>query len=400
MATGQFALLPLLQPGGARRLPRFLRKTGLLYGACILLYLPLGIYGGQYAGLTPLSVVRLLLFDGTYYHLWYFPARAAGRVPGAAAAAGAGARRGADRGGAALRRGPFRGQLLRPLPRACPRSRPGMRRCSPLSSFARNGIFFAPLFLLLGAELGGGALAVPRRAAGAGLALSLLLFAGEALALRALAWPRHDSMAVFLVPRGAVPLPPAADLPLRGAAGAADALGPCVRPAPALHRGGARRGKGPARDGPPRREQPRALPGRGGAVVRPVRRADPPAPAPARAQKAPGPSSGPGLGGGGRRGAARKRAGAAIPAATGLRAPARAQGGRLRPRRGLRRAGAPARGRAGLLRGDPAGGRGPAPGGRAGARSWSWALCRRRSCRWPGAGASRWPRRTWTTRGA
>ena len=74
MATGQFALLPLLQPGGARRLPRFLRKTGLLYGACILLYLPLGIYGGQYAGLTPLSAVRLLLFDGTYYHLWYFPA--------------------------------------------------------------------------------------------------------------------------------------------------------------------------------------------------------------------------------------------------------------------------------------------------------------------------------------
>ena len=53
MATGQFALLPLLQPGGARRLPRFLRKTGLLYGACILLYLPLGIYGGQYAASRP-----------------------------------------------------------------------------------------------------------------------------------------------------------------------------------------------------------------------------------------------------------------------------------------------------------------------------------------------------------
>ena len=38
MATGQFTLLPLLQPGGARRLPRFLRKTGLLYGACMWLF--------------------------------------------------------------------------------------------------------------------------------------------------------------------------------------------------------------------------------------------------------------------------------------------------------------------------------------------------------------------------
>ena len=199
MATGQFTLLPLLQPGGARRLPRFLRKTGLLYGACILLYLPLGIYGGQYAGLTPLSAVRLLLFDGTYYHLWYFPAALLG-VCLALLLRRALGRAGALTAAALLYAAGLFGDSYYGLAARLPALQAGYAALFSLSSFARNGVFFAPLFLLLGAELGGGALAVPRRAAGAGLALSLLLFAGEALALRALAWPRHDSMAVFLVP--------------------------------------------------------------------------------------------------------------------------------------------------------------------------------------------------------
>ena len=199
MATGQFALLPLLQPGGARRLPRFLRKTGLLYGACILLYLPLGIYGGQYAGLTPLSAVRLLLFDGTYYHLWYFPAALLG-VCLALLLRRALGRAGALTAAALLYAAGLFGDSYYGLAARLPALQAGYAALFSLSSFARNGVFLAPLFLLLGAELGGGALAVPRRAAGAGLALSLLLFAGEALALRALAWPRHDSMAVFLVP--------------------------------------------------------------------------------------------------------------------------------------------------------------------------------------------------------
>ena len=199
MATGQFALLPLLQPGGARRLPRFLRKTGLLYGACILLYLPLGIYGGQYAGLTPLSAVRLLLFDGTYYHLWYFPAALLG-VCLALLLRRALGRAGALTAAALLYAAGLFGDSYYGLAARLPALQAGYAALFSLSSYTRNGVFLAPLFLLLGAELGGGTLAVPRRAAGAGLALSLLLFAGEALALRALAWPRHDSMAVFLVP--------------------------------------------------------------------------------------------------------------------------------------------------------------------------------------------------------
>lgn len=155
MATGQFTLLPLLQPGGARRLPRFLRKTGLLYGACILLYLPLGIYGGQYAGLTPLSAVRLLLFDGTYYHLWYFPAALLG-VCLALLLRRALGRAGALTAAALLYAAGLFGDSYYGLAARLPALQAGYAALFSLSSFARNGVFFAPLFLLLGAALGRG----------------------------------------------------------------------------------------------------------------------------------------------------------------------------------------------------------------------------------------------------
>lgn len=53
-----------------RRTGVFLKKTCLLYGAAVLLYLPLNWYNGGYG---PAEWVKKLLLDGTFYHLWYFP---------------------------------------------------------------------------------------------------------------------------------------------------------------------------------------------------------------------------------------------------------------------------------------------------------------------------------------
>ncbi len=75
MVTGQFVLGPVL---AGRASPRLLwrqsKKILALYGIAILLYLPIGLYAGHYQNLRPLDWLRLLLFDGTFYHLWYFPA--------------------------------------------------------------------------------------------------------------------------------------------------------------------------------------------------------------------------------------------------------------------------------------------------------------------------------------
>ena len=53
-----------------RRTGAFLKRTCLLYGAAVLLYLPLNWYNGGYG---PAEWVKKLLLDGTFYHLWYFP---------------------------------------------------------------------------------------------------------------------------------------------------------------------------------------------------------------------------------------------------------------------------------------------------------------------------------------
>ena len=57
---------------------RQLKKLCLLYGVCILLYLPVNLYAGSFTG--PADVLRKLLVDGTFYHLWYFPATILGIV--------------------------------------------------------------------------------------------------------------------------------------------------------------------------------------------------------------------------------------------------------------------------------------------------------------------------------
>ena len=76
MVTGQFVAAGFTAPSvrATARLHKFIQKTMLLYIFCILLYLPVGIYAGHYKDMTIGSALRMVLFDGTFYHLWYFPA--------------------------------------------------------------------------------------------------------------------------------------------------------------------------------------------------------------------------------------------------------------------------------------------------------------------------------------
>lgn len=83
MITG-FFLIPQLLNGngglnGSNVLGGFLKKTSLLYGAAILLYFPVNIYTGAFKDkLSATGFLKAVLFDGTFYHLWYFPASVLG----------------------------------------------------------------------------------------------------------------------------------------------------------------------------------------------------------------------------------------------------------------------------------------------------------------------------------
>ena len=73
MVTGQFVVSALPKQGAVRAV-RYVKKIALLYGISILCYVPIGLYAGQYEKLGIADVLRMVVFDGTFYHLWYFPA--------------------------------------------------------------------------------------------------------------------------------------------------------------------------------------------------------------------------------------------------------------------------------------------------------------------------------------
>ena len=187
MVTGYF-----LAKDGWRGTQRFWKRTLLLYGAAIVLYIPLNIYMRYMGAFSWYGLARSLLFDGTLYHLWYFPALLLG-VPLAKAFSKLGLRAAIPLAGVLYLIGLggdsyYGGTALVPVLKGF---YDGMFH---VFSYTRNGLFFAPLFLLLGAA---GRKWRPGISM-AGFCLSMAVMAGEALWLRRLGTQRHDSMYLFL----------------------------------------------------------------------------------------------------------------------------------------------------------------------------------------------------------
>ena len=200
MITGYFLLPPFLSGGWAdwNRLWRYQGRLLALYVGAAALYLPVNLYAGQLRGLDGLGAFRLLAFDGTFYHLWYLPAA----MLGVLLTAGLGRRLALNQVlavSAALYLIGLGGDSYWKAAAGIPAVRAVYERLFLVSSYTRNGLFYAPLFLTLGAWLRNRRPWSARRSA-VWFSLFLLLMAGEALALRALGWQRHDSMYLFLPP--------------------------------------------------------------------------------------------------------------------------------------------------------------------------------------------------------
>lgn len=197
MVTGQFLLSGLEHFGAVKRY--FIKIAGL-YGISILLYLPVGIYADHYQDLGPLDFLRLLFFDGTFYHLWYFPACMLGvlliwllsRKLSLKAVTGI---------TAGLYVIGLLGDSYYGLTARVPVVSAIYEGFFHLSSYTRNGLFFAPLYLVMGMWMSRTRI-IRRRplVLGAGLLLSLALMTVEGFTLRHFQLQRHDSMYLFLVP--------------------------------------------------------------------------------------------------------------------------------------------------------------------------------------------------------
>lgn len=165
---------------------RQLKKLLLLYSACVLLYLPLNWYSGGFDG--PLSFLKKLLIDGTFYHLWYFPAAILGTVI-AVKLSRLGLRLALMVAGCLYLIG-LGGDSYFGLVSQIPLLNSFYNGVFTICSYTRNGLFYAPLFLLLGAA----GRAWSHRVSLVGFILSFLLMSGEGLWLHGMGVQRHDSM--------------------------------------------------------------------------------------------------------------------------------------------------------------------------------------------------------------
>lgn len=209
---------------------RALRKYGsriaALYAIAILIYLPLNVYKGDFAeGVKAGPLIRDVLVDGTFYHLWYLPALWLGiylvyylhkKLPLGSVLAVT----------VALYVVGLLGDSYYGLAKQSPVLGSVYDWLFLWFDYTRNGLFFAPVFLALGLwvarryEASGqersvresrGYTADRRKSVtGSTLGLTVLfllslagLFA-EGIALRAAEWPRHDSMYVMLLPAVAI----------------------------------------------------------------------------------------------------------------------------------------------------------------------------------------------------
>lgn len=192
MVTGFFF------PSDPGQLWKSLKKLCLLYGGSILLYLPLGLYAGHYRALYFTDALRMLLFDGSFYHLWYFPAAITGMLLVFA-----------------LKRVlklrwvcvisvvlyviGLSGDSYFGLAEKLPPVKAAYEGMFRLFSYTRNGIFMAPVFLVLGILIQKyGRKKLLRYALW--LLVSFACMTAEAFTLHNLRLQRHDSMYVFLLP--------------------------------------------------------------------------------------------------------------------------------------------------------------------------------------------------------
>lgn len=183
-----------------RKLRHFLKKTGWIYGASILLYLPLNFRNGYFSQsqLLP-ELLKDLIFDGTMYHLWYLPASMLGMLIAWKLVEKLDFSKGLVTALLLYLVGLF-GDSYYVVVEKLPLLKAFYDRLFELFDYTRNGLFFAPVFLMLGGFIADERRKLSSVEAGVGFLISLGLLLAEALILHRHGFQRHDSMYVFLLP--------------------------------------------------------------------------------------------------------------------------------------------------------------------------------------------------------
>lgn len=201
MVSGYFILPGYLfdRSKDYRPVMRFVKKGLLLYTAASLLYLPVNLYAGHLEHPGIYDVFRALVFDGTFYHLWYLPASLLGmallcllsrRLPFPAVF-----------GISLLLYGiGLFGDSYYGLIADCPGIGDFYDMLFQIFTYTRNGIFYVPVFLAMGAYAAHDRQTTKTAVLVWAFCLSAVCMITEGLLLHSCDLQRHDSMYLFLLP--------------------------------------------------------------------------------------------------------------------------------------------------------------------------------------------------------
>lgn len=198
IVTGYFTLGKGAIEQGAGKVKKAALHLGGIYCLVTLLYLPVNYYSGNLPK-TAGEAAKQIIFDGTFYHLWYLPGVILGmglvffmlRLLG--------------------KRNTFFVTLLLYVVGLFGDSYYGVAMKVPglkevydvlfsFSSYTRNGIFFTPVFLSLGAWLGGSHYRASKDICKVGILVSMIGLLLEGEITTNLELQRHNSMYFSLIP--------------------------------------------------------------------------------------------------------------------------------------------------------------------------------------------------------
>lgn len=182
------------------KLQMFIKKTIKIYGVSILIYLPLNIYAHYFSKelLLP-RIIQDIVFNGTFYHLWYLPASIFGAVIT----------------WFLIKKLDYKksffivaflyvigllGDSYYGIAGQFSISREFYNLLFQIMYYTRNGLFFAPIFFWLGSFIANKQINFSVLENSLGFCASLLLMVTEAITVHRFNLPRHDSMYIFLVP--------------------------------------------------------------------------------------------------------------------------------------------------------------------------------------------------------
>lgn len=182
------------------KLKSFVKKTALIYGISIAIYIPINIYNGYFTmeNLFP-NIIKDVFFDGTMYHLWYLPASIIGGVSAWFIVKKAGFNKALFITSALYIVG-LMGDSYYGLAEKFPLLKSLYSNIFEVSDYTRNGIFFAPVFFVLGGMIADKSVRISLKNSVLGFGVSFLLMFWEGMLLHNLGLQRHDSMYILLLP--------------------------------------------------------------------------------------------------------------------------------------------------------------------------------------------------------